>query len=73
MAVRILPSADIDPGVEIGDESSVWHLAQIRSGARLGRDVVVGRGAYLGTGVQVGDGCKKIGRDSCRQRVKYAV
>ena len=58
MAVRILPSADIDPGVEIGDGSSVWHLAQIRSGARLGRDVVVGRGAYLGTGVQVGDGCK---------------
>ena len=58
MAVRILPSADIDPGVEIGDGSSVWHLAQIRSGARLGRDVVVGRGAYLGTGVQGGDGCK---------------
>ncbi len=58
MAVRILPSADIDPEVTIGDGSSVWHLAQIRSGARLGRDVVVGRGAYVGSGVRVGDGCK---------------
>lgn len=55
---RILPSADLDDGVIIGDGSSVWHLAQVRSGAVVGRNVVVGRGAYIGTGVRVGDNCK---------------
>ncbi|HJE52309.1 MAG TPA: N-acetyltransferase, partial [Tessaracoccus flavescens] len=25
---RILPSADLDDGVNIGDGSSIWHLAQ---------------------------------------------
>ena len=33
---RILPSADLDDGVTIGDGSSVWHLAQVRGGAVLG-------------------------------------
>jgi len=42
----------------IGGGSSVWHLAQIREGARLGHGCVVGRGAYVGPGVAVGDNCK---------------
>lgn len=57
-AARVQPSADLDDGVTIGAGSSVWHLAQIRSGAVLGRNVVVGRGAYVGPGVSVGDNCK---------------
>ncbi len=57
-AARIQPSADLDDGVTIGDGSSVWHLAQIRGGAVLGRNVIVGRGAYVGAGVSVGDNCK---------------
>jgi len=36
----------------------VWHLAQVREGAGLGRNCVVGRGAYIGTGVRMGDNCK---------------
>jgi acetyltransferase-like isoleucine patch superfamily enzyme len=36
----------------------VWDLSQIREGATLGEDVVVGRGAYIGVGVQVGAGSK---------------
>lgn len=58
MTVRIEPSADVDPRAEIGDGSSVWHLAQVREGAVVGRDCVVGRGAYVGAGVRVGDRCK---------------
>ncbi|GAA1145647.1 acyltransferase [Nocardioides aquiterrae] len=42
----------------IGDGSSIWHLAQVREGAELGANCVVGRGAYVGIGVQVGDNCK---------------
>ena len=55
---RILPSADLDDGVAIGDGSSIWHLAQVRGGADIGENVVVGRGAYIGTGVHGGNNCK---------------
>jgi UDP-2-acetamido-3-amino-2,3-dideoxy-glucuronate N-acetyltransferase len=56
--VRILPSADVDDRAELGPGTSVWHLAQVREHAKVGRDVVIGRGAYIGTGVPVGDNCK---------------
>jgi UDP-3-O-[3-hydroxymyristoyl] glucosamine N-acyltransferase len=56
--VRILPSADVDDRAEIGEGTSVWHLAQVREGARIGRNVVIGRGAYIGPDVPVGDNCK---------------
>lgn len=58
MTVKIAGSADVDDLAQIGDGSSVWHLAQVREHAELGRNCVVGRGAYIGTGVQVGDNCK---------------
>ncbi|WP_026876244.1 acyltransferase [Jiangella gansuensis] len=58
MAPRIAESADVDASAEIGDGSSVWHLAQVREKAALGRGCVVGRGAYIGTGVRAGDNCK---------------
>lgn len=57
--VIVASGADVDPSVEIGPGTRVWHLAQVREGARLGRSVVVGRGAYVGPDVQVGD-CTKI-------------
>lgn len=51
-------SADVDERAELGPGTSVWHLAQIREHARLGRDCVVGRGAYVGPGVVIGDNVK---------------
>jgi len=57
-SVRIVESADVAPDASIGDGSSVWHLAQVREGARMGKNCIVGRGAYIGTGVQMGDNCK---------------
>lgn len=58
MTVRIVDSADVDARAEIGDGSSVWHLAQVREEARIGRDCIIGRGAYIGTGVRMGNACK---------------
>jgi acetyltransferase-like isoleucine patch superfamily enzyme len=57
-AVRVTDSADVSADAKIGDGSSIWHLAQVREGATLGRNCVVGRGAYIGTGVVMGDNCK---------------
>jgi acetyltransferase-like isoleucine patch superfamily enzyme len=58
VTVRIVPSADVDERAELGDGTSVWHLAQVREHAVLGRDCIVGRGAYVGAGVRMGDNCK---------------
>jgi acetyltransferase-like isoleucine patch superfamily enzyme len=58
VAVRIQPSADVDERAVLGDGTSVWHLAQVREGAVLGKNCIVGRGAYVGTGVTMGDSCK---------------
>lgn len=58
MPPRVHPTADVDETAELGEGTSIWHYAQIRERASLGRDCVVGRGAYVGTGVSVGDGSK---------------
>ena len=57
-APRILATADIDDGAQIGDGTSVWHLAQVRVGAVVGRNCIIGRGAYIGDGARLGDNCK---------------
>lgn len=56
--VRIVESADVSSDASIGDGSSIWHLAQVREGVRMGENCIVGRGAYIGTGVAMGDNCK---------------
>lgn len=58
MATRIVDSADVSAEATIGEDSSIWHLAQVREGAVLGRGCIVGRGAYIGSGVELGDHCK---------------
>ena len=58
MSVRIVPSADVDERAELGEGTTVWHLAQVREHALLGRNCIVGRGAYVGPGVRMGDNCK---------------
>ncbi len=49
---------DIDPHAHIGEGTRVWHHAQVREGAVLGNDCVIGRGAYIGPGVRLGNNCK---------------
>lgn len=57
-AVRVHASADVDERAVLGAGTTVWHIAQIREGARLGCHCVVGRGAYVGPGVIIGDNVK---------------
>ncbi len=56
--VRIVDSADVSADAAIGEGSSIWHLAQVREDARLGKNCIIGRGAYIGSGVVMGDNCK---------------
>ena len=51
-------SADVSPDAVVAESARVWHLAQVREGAVLEADVIVGRGAYIGIGVHVGVAAK---------------
>jgi len=50
----IHPDADVAADALVPPSARVWGLAQIRSGAVLGEEVTVGRGAYVGLGVRIG-------------------
>lgn len=56
--VYLTDTADVSPEAQIGHGSLIWHLAQVREHAILGRNCIIGRGAYVGTGVVMGDNCK---------------
>lgn len=55
---QVQQTADIHPLAVLGPGTAVWHLAQIRENAHLGRGCIVGRGAYVGPGVIIGDNVK---------------
>lgn len=54
----IAEGADVEDGAVVGSGSSVWQLATVRAGARVGTHCTIGRGAYVGPGVVIGDRCK---------------
>jgi acetyltransferase-like isoleucine patch superfamily enzyme len=54
----IHPSASISEAAIIGDGTRVWNEAQVREGARIGRDCIVAKGAYVDTDVLIGDRVK---------------
>lgn len=56
--VHIHESAEVAADVQVGEGTSIWHLVQVREGASIGRDCVIGRAAYIGPKVDIGDGTK---------------
>lgn len=53
-----MPGADVDERATLGEDTTVWHLAQVREDARVGRGCSLGRGVYVGAGVRIGDHVK---------------
>ena len=52
------PSAIIDPDVEIGPETSIWHFVHVSSGARIGAKCSLGQNVFIGRDVRLGDGVR---------------
>lgn len=52
------PTAIVDEGAQIGDDSRVWHFVHVCAGARIGRNVSLGQNVYVGNRVVIGDRCK---------------
>jgi UDP-2-acetamido-3-amino-2,3-dideoxy-glucuronate N-acetyltransferase len=57
-AVRIHPTAIVEPGVELGAGTAVWDGVHIRRNARIGRDCIVGEKTYIAYDVVIGDRVK---------------
>ena len=51
-------SAWVDDGVEIGDESKIWHFVHVLGGTKTGQNCVLGQNVMAGPNVVVGESCK---------------
>ena len=56
--IRIHPTAEVSESAQIGDGTQIWHQSQVREGARIGRNCILGKGVYVDFDVQIGDRCK---------------
>ena len=54
----IHPSSYVDENVEIGDGTRIWYFSHIQSGARIGKNCILGQNVNVSNYVTVGDGCK---------------
>ena len=57
-SARVHASADLEADVTVGSGTSIWHRAQVRVGARIGAECVIGRDAFIDEGVTIGDRVK---------------
>lgn len=58
MGARVHLTAEVSPDAVVGEGTSIWHWAQVREGARIGRNCNIGKDVYIDTAVVVGDSCK---------------
>lgn len=52
------PTAVIDDGAYIGDNSRIWHFTHVCAGARIGEACTVGQSCYVDLNVSIGKGVK---------------
>ncbi len=57
--IRIHSTADVSPEAVIGEGTSIWHHSQVREGAHIGKQCILGKNVYVDFDVQIGD-CVKI-------------
>jgi acetyltransferase-like isoleucine patch superfamily enzyme len=56
--IRVHRTAEVAASATVGEGTSVWNHAQIREGARVGRECILAHGVYVDAHVHVGDRVK---------------
>jgi len=52
------PTAVVDPGARIGENTRIWHFSHVYPRAVIGRDCILGQNVMVADGVSIGDYCK---------------
>jgi UDP-2-acetamido-3-amino-2,3-dideoxy-glucuronate N-acetyltransferase len=58
MPPKIHPTAIVDDGAVIGDDTRVWHWVHVSGGARIGERCSLGQNVYVGNRVVIGNNVK---------------
>lgn len=58
VASKIAKTAQIEDGVTIGSNVSIWDYAHVRSGTKIGDNTIISRFVQVDTDVIIGSGCK---------------
>jgi UDP-2-acetamido-3-amino-2,3-dideoxy-glucuronate N-acetyltransferase len=51
-------TAEVSPLATVGEGTKIWHQAQVRERAKIGRFCIIGKGVYVDSDVVVGDRVK---------------
>ena len=52
------PSAVIDEGCQIGENTSIWHFSHIMTGAVIGKNCNIGQNVFVAAKVKIGNNVK---------------
>ena len=58
MGIMIHPSADVSEKAQIGENTKIWHHCQVRPGAKIGSNCILGKGVFIDVDVPIGDNVK---------------
>jgi len=56
--VIVHATADLSPDCQVGENTQIWQHVQVREGASIGANCILGKGVYVDTDVLVGNNCK---------------
>ena len=65
-------TAEVSETSFIGDRTQIWNEAQVRGGAKVGSDCMLGKGVYVDEGVLIGDRVKLENRVSVFKGARLA-
>lgn len=57
-SVMIHPSAVVDEGATLGEQTKVWHFVHVCGGAEIGKGCSLGQNVFVGNKVTIGDNVK---------------
>lgn len=58
MAIQVHPTAIVDDGASIGDDTRIWHWVHVSSKAVIGSKCSLGQNVYVGNRVRIGNNVK---------------
>lgn len=52
------PTAVIDDGAEVGEDTHIWHFSHVMPGAKIGERCILGQNVYVASDVEIGNNVK---------------